>query len=307
MIHGSPEDMLSQLTWSIRERRMDVMARVIEGGVEFERVAEAGYTPVALAAVLNRYEALQALLAAGANPNGLTGVIAGNPMHAHVSNGGQFNPKVVELLLDYGADIEALDQDGMTPLLKATGYLNLKAVSYLLERGANVNAKDKRGRRPLHLCVRTSLQEWDMAGEVAQLLIDAGADPNVLDKAARGQPKEGWPLVKAVSMKCGPVFNKILEIKNLDQRSLDAALLRVCVLGLHMSFAKALLDKGADPLTRSANDRSLLQVIPRNRDELKRVIRSGQLSERISGVMEGDGLDAQVSESKPASSDFGLL
>jgi ankyrin repeat protein len=299
--------MLAQLTWSIRERRMDVLARVIDGGVNLDTVGEAGYAPLALAAALNRYEAMQVLLEAGANPDGVSDPSFSNPLHAHIGNAGAANPKVIDLLVEYGANIEVRDREGMTPLLKSVAYLNLKAMGSLIAYGADLNAKDKKYRRPLHLCVRRSLQEWDIAGEAAQILIDAGADPNVLAKAARGEPKEGWPLVKAVSLSCATVFNKILAMKDLDQRSLDAALVRACTLGLHVSFSKALLDRGADPLARSVNDRTLLQVIPRNRDELKRVIRSAQLSERIINVMSVDDFEVGQPIGKPAPSDFGLL
>lgn len=52
------------------------------------------------------------------------------------------NVEVVKLLLDYGADVDAKDQDGFTPLMAAVHGGHPSVVKLLLEHGAqhNVNA-----------------------------------------------------------------------------------------------------------------------------------------------------------------------
>jgi len=52
---------------------------------------------------------------------------------------------VVNLLLSKGADVEARDEEGSTPLIEAASRGGTNDVKMLLERGANANAKDNTG------------------------------------------------------------------------------------------------------------------------------------------------------------------
>ena len=51
----------------------------------------------------------------------------------------------VRLMLDHGADVNAVDPLGRTPLMyaAASDLLPLDVVKLLIERGADVNAKDR--------------------------------------------------------------------------------------------------------------------------------------------------------------------
>jgi ankyrin repeat protein len=44
------------------------------------------------------------------------------------------------LLLEYGADVNAIDADGHTALMEAANFEHLNVVKFLVEHGANVNA-----------------------------------------------------------------------------------------------------------------------------------------------------------------------
>ncbi|MHC4251452.1 MAG: ankyrin repeat domain-containing protein, partial [Planctomycetota bacterium] len=60
--------------------------------------------------------------------------------------------EVVKLLLAAGADVNAGDVDGQTPLHHAVSEGCLEDVELLIEAGANVNAKDRNGTTPLYCC-----------------------------------------------------------------------------------------------------------------------------------------------------------
>jgi ankyrin repeat protein len=74
----------------------------------------------------------------------------------------------VERLLKKGADLEAKDLNGQTPLFYAVG--NIEAVKLLLEKGANPESKDRYGRTPLSRAVAHGYKE------VVKLLMDIHSD-----------------------------------------------------------------------------------------------------------------------------------
>ena len=59
--------------------------------------------------------------------------------------------EAVKVLLKAGADVNARDKDGGTPLYAAVFWGHVELVKLLLEAGANVNAKGIGGDTPLHL------------------------------------------------------------------------------------------------------------------------------------------------------------
>ncbi|KAK6514351.1 hypothetical protein TWF506_008747 [Arthrobotrys conoides] len=95
------------------------------------------------------------------------------------------NTTVVELLLDRGADIEARDYWGWTPLLSASRSRLPAIVKLLIERGADIEAKDNQGRTPLLMAVLGSNSPWGLGPIVVKLLLYSGADPEVRDNEGK--------------------------------------------------------------------------------------------------------------------------
>eukprot|EP00955_Chlamydomonas_euryale_P079937 363361-Chlamydomonas_euryale.AAC.2 len=84
---------------------------------------------------------------------------------------------VLATLIASGAEVDAVDQFGLTPLHEAARFGFKECVAMLLARGAAVDATDARGETAL-----TRAAAWDHAGCVA-LLLRAGASA---EKALRG-------------------------------------------------------------------------------------------------------------------------
>ena len=82
------------------------------------------------------------------------------------------NPAIVQLLLRAGADPQAVDNDGVTPLHRGAWNSNPVVNAHLLTAGADPNALDNEGYTPLHHAARHG---W--SGRVIARLLAAGADP----------------------------------------------------------------------------------------------------------------------------------
>ena len=80
--------------------------------------------------------------------------------------------EAVKQHLAAGADVNAKDIDGWTPLRKAAWHGRKEIVELLIDNGADVNPQDVNGWTPLHQAARNGHKE------IAELLIAKGADVN---------------------------------------------------------------------------------------------------------------------------------
>ena len=60
------------------------------------------------------------------------------------------NNKLISTLIKYGANVQAIDTDGITPLHIAVNYGNAKLVKKLIQLGASVHTKESKSRYPIH-------------------------------------------------------------------------------------------------------------------------------------------------------------
>lgn len=83
------------------------------------------------------------------------------------------NLDIVNLLLEWNADINSQDMVNITPLMIATQHGNIDVVATLLKHGANTNYQSVTGLTALH-------RVTDI--ESARLLLDAGCDLTLVNK-----------------------------------------------------------------------------------------------------------------------------
>lgn len=87
--------------------------------------------------------------------------------------------EAVDVLLAAGANIEARNHKGWTPLHGAAIYASRDTVVSLLKHGADVNAKDDHGETPLYWAAGIAGAEG--SAEVVDVLLRSGADETVLN------------------------------------------------------------------------------------------------------------------------------
>ena len=90
--------------------------------------------------------------------------------------------KTVKLLLELGANANARDGDGLTPLMRAAYRDHVPSVEALLQHGASLTVTDPKGLTPL--CIALDNRSF----LAATALIKAGASPNVPCGANRLTP-----------------------------------------------------------------------------------------------------------------------
>jgi len=107
-----------------------------------------------------------------------------------------------------GADTR--DEEGRTPLHRATWNNQVEPIRDLLDAGADPNARDKYGKTPLHAAALHS-----KTPAVVQALLDAGADLNARDKNGK------TPLDRAKERSQTPVVIQILQVLQDQQQLLE--------------------------------------------------------------------------------------
>jgi len=167
---------------------LDVVRILLEAGADTHATSGPGITPLHKAASGGAAEIVHALLDAGADVNAGAGGF-GTPL-LHAVQPRRSTEAVVIVLLWAGADPDARDEQGWTPLYAAASADRPAAVRALLEAGADPDALTDDGASPLHAAAVHA------GPEVIALLADAGVDPNGLDGNSRAPlhhaVRRGW-------------------------------------------------------------------------------------------------------------------
>jgi ankyrin repeat protein len=124
----------------------EVVKRVLAKGANANAKRKDNVTPLMLAAQMGRSEIAKALCEAGADVNAVDEDDRSALIYA-LGDGASVppSPKVVDILIKHGVDVNRLYATNYTPLIYASMNCHAEAVKILLARGANPAAKDKRG------------------------------------------------------------------------------------------------------------------------------------------------------------------
>lgn len=145
-----------------------------------ERIDTRAFEGVLLSAALNPDPAVaKLLLDRGANPNAADrrGL---TPLHVAMlwnSDDAARIAELAELLIGYGANPNAVTDDGRTSLHVAALRQPGAVTEFLLDQGANIDAVDNLGRTALHWAARRNPEP-----DAAEALLDRGADGDARDR-----------------------------------------------------------------------------------------------------------------------------
>ena len=228
-------------TGALSDHEIGLLRAWIDQGAEFRTdiVAEAPPKPVdpkvtALIAAVRAGNRSEIERQIAASPEVVNGKDAGGSTALHHAAG--YGPVGnLQLLIDKGADVNAKNRRGSTPLHWAIH--DEAKVRLLLSKGANVNAKQAQGRTPLYLAAMLGKSSPTM-----RLLFTSGADPNLA--SVNGQT----PLTMA-ALRGNVEGMRLLIERGADVNSKDGAgetsLMGACVSG-NARAVQLLIDQGAD-------------------------------------------------------------
>lgn len=173
------------------------------------------------AVMTDNYGMARKFIARGANVN-VRGRKNNTLLHVVLS------PQMAQILLHHGAKINAVNEDGQTPIQSSMRRNFSKLTNFFISKGSATNIAQKNGKTPLHI------------GQNPAIILDLlayGADPNLQDSngdtplhvAAR---RKGYPITTALIQ-----YGANRNIRNSDDK-IPFELLGERIVGMNQQFAK---------------------------------------------------------------------
>jgi ankyrin repeat protein len=241
-VNAAQPDGTTALHWAAHWNDLETLNLLLRAGANARAVNRYGATPLSEAVTSGSAAMIQALLTAGADPKTLT-TEDGETVLMTAARAG--NIDVVRILLDRGADVNARENyKGQTALMWAAAERHPAVVSLLLDRGADwkIRSSDKETRLP----------RLSAASSVTPMA--RGGFPALLYAAREGDVETARVMAgKGVDLNYGDVDN--------------TTALTVSILNKQFTFAKFLLDRGADPNIVDASGRTALYAVVEARNE----------------------------------------
>ncbi|KAG9397312.1 Ankyrin repeats (3 copies) [Carpediemonas membranifera] len=153
----------------------EVIKMLLEAEPELrDRPCGMGTMPINTAMGLGRLESVRALLEHGVDPNlTVTAAAGGNAGELTLINFASFINHIglLELLIEFGADVNRLNSQNISPLTLCVKQNRVDFARALLKTGADPNIQDDQGVAPVMLAAMDR-----QCGELARVLVEGGAD-----------------------------------------------------------------------------------------------------------------------------------
>ncbi len=241
-------------------KNIDHLEDLIKQGADVNCLNSKKQSPLILSIIANNPKVFYFLLEHGADPNLQ---VAGNhtPLHYLTDKcrrGIIWNSAEIKALVDKGANVNAQDAEGKTPLMAmvpySSYYVSDDEVETILKLGADPNIQDKDGETSLYKAA------YDKNMATFNLLLKYGADPAI------GKYDGRTILFKAVDDNITEIIkiciNKKVDLDAADKNSWTP-LMRAADWGRY-DAVKMLLEAGADPNIKDSRNKTAFDIAMSN-------------------------------------------
>ena len=184
----------TKLYCAVNDKNLELVRQLILAGANANKATSYGKFPLDAALDRGDSDAIECLLQNGANIS----VVEKTALHSAIGR----NRSIVEILLMYGSDVNALNSQRQSPLHIACETFDPFALTTLLDHGADVNLRDAKLKTPLHVAI-----EWRMFNHIRPLL-RRGTNPNLRDEDSKTplhllcEKSKNGEKVKTETLKC---------------------------------------------------------------------------------------------------------
>lgn len=196
--NSSPE---GELLLAASSGDCDVVQARIASGVSVDVPNSSGFRPLFMAIANHRLPAVQKLIELGASVH-ITDEDGDTALHVACFNDQEEMVPYMEVLLAAGANVNAVNHRGWTPLRVAVRKAHMAKVVYLLEHGADPALPDRDGYGALHNAVALT---GGMATPIVEKLLEHGAPINSVSR------NNDTPLILAIK-NCPTLVPRFLEL-----------------------------------------------------------------------------------------------
>ena len=236
----------SVLHWAIRMKAHKALQTLLEAGADVSLAADVeskrrGHMPLTFAAWMEDEKAVDMLADAGSDKTRALLKSLDGPVPSE---------KVVKRLLEAGADPNAKGKGFGDTALHRAACRSLPICEALIAAGADVNARDGVGMTPLSWSFQSYWEESEEKAvnrieQTTKLLLEAGADPLI------GKRLNGFPAHSAARRGFSGSLRRLLErMGDCDIRDVNEQTpLMAAVIARQMESCRVLIEHGADPDT----------------------------------------------------------
>jgi uncharacterized protein len=184
------------LMWAVQQGQTAVAEELVRAGADVNAASKSGFTPLMFAA-----------------------------QRGEIGDAGDVD--TARVLLDAGADVNAVQPGSkLTPLIVASGMVHPKVVEMLLDKGANPNAVEYIGYTALAWVVRDDHYGIDYANkdkivDIVKVLLKHGADPNFRMMNQKSKTINDVSLTGATPLLLAAEVNNTAAVKALMEGGAD--------------------------------------------------------------------------------------
>lgn len=169
----------------------------------------------------------------------------------------QNNFSQIKDIVSFGANINKAGENGETPLSYAIENEDLKLIKFLISNGADTNKIAKNGERPLTIAIEKG------NSKIIDLLIENGADTNQTGKNGKTL------LMTAIEKNNLKLVQSFLKIPNMLEKkdSKGRTALMIAFEKNSTNIINFLMDRNADITVVDKNGRNLMMIAAENQNE----------------------------------------